>query len=86
MEQAEAVISVPAVGFILASLWNDYVLKEKHVGLQDTNDTFLLRICKKMALTPWFQGWLEVKLLDKLILGEVAKKYNLHQSYWRPEN
>ncbi|MGB0668965.1 MAG: nitrite reductase large subunit NirB, partial [Porticoccaceae bacterium] len=29
----------PAVGSILASLWNDYVLEEKHVGLQDTNDT-----------------------------------------------
>ena len=40
-------ICKPAVGSILASLWNDYVLKEKHVGLQDTNDTFL---AKKVSL------------------------------------
>ena len=29
-------ICKPAAGSILASLWNDYVLEEKHVGLQDT--------------------------------------------------
>ncbi len=31
----------PTVGSILASFWNDYVLDEQHIGLQDTNDIFL---------------------------------------------
>jgi nitrite reductase (NADH) large subunit len=34
-------ICKPAVGSILASFWNEYVLDEKHIGLQDTNDIFL---------------------------------------------
>ena len=31
----------PAVGSILASCWNDYVLQPELTGLQDTNDIFL---------------------------------------------
>ncbi|MFT6656322.1 MAG: nitrite reductase (NADH) large subunit, partial [Marinomonas primoryensis] len=34
-------ICKPAVGSILASVWNDYVLKKEHISLQDTNDRFL---------------------------------------------
>ncbi|WP_275575288.1 nitrite reductase large subunit NirB, partial [Methylocucumis oryzae] len=33
-------ICKPAVGSILASQWNDYILSTPHLGLQDTNDTF----------------------------------------------
>ncbi|TAL45297.1 MAG: nitrite reductase large subunit, partial [Methylovulum sp.] len=39
-------ICKPAVGSILASHWNDYILKEEHLGLQDTNDTFLANMQK----------------------------------------
>ncbi|GAM60703.1 nitrite reductase (NAD(P)H) large subunit [Vibrio ishigakensis] len=31
----------PAVGSILASFWNDYILQDEHMELQDTNDIYL---------------------------------------------
>lgn len=34
----------PAVASILASLYNDFVMKPRHHGLQDTNDRFLANI------------------------------------------
>ncbi|MGJ8581031.1 MAG: nitrite reductase large subunit NirB, partial [Psychromonas sp.] len=34
-------ICKPAVASILASYWNDYVLEDEHVVLQDTNDNYL---------------------------------------------
>ncbi len=34
-------ICKPAVGNILASQWNEHILEKDHLGLQDTNDTFL---------------------------------------------
>ena len=36
----------PVVGSITASCWNDFVLKEEHAGLQDSNDYFLANIQK----------------------------------------
>src|SRR5690606_10745223 len=39
-------ICKPTVSNILASVWNDYVLKEEHVGLQDTNDVYLANMQK----------------------------------------
>jgi nitrite reductase (NADH) large subunit len=35
-----------AVGSILASYWNDYILDNNHLGLQDTNDTYLANMQK----------------------------------------
>ncbi|MCK5898239.1 MAG: nitrite reductase large subunit NirB, partial [Methylococcales bacterium] len=35
-----------AVGSILASYWNEYVLEKNHLSLQDTNDTFLANMQK----------------------------------------
>jgi len=72
-------ICKPTVGSILASLWNDYVLKEKHVGLQDTNDTFLANMQKNgtYSVVPRIAGG-EITPDKLIVLGEVAKKYNLY--------
>ncbi len=72
-------ICKPAAGSILASLWNDYVLKEKHVGLQDTNDTFLANMQKNgtYSVVPRIAGG-EVTPDKLIVLGQVAKKYNLY--------
>ncbi|GGK57950.1 nitrite reductase large subunit NirB [Amphritea balenae] len=69
----------PAVGNILASCWNDYILTESNVSLQDTNDTFMANMQKDgtYSIVPRVPGG-EITP-DKLIaLGQVAKKYNLY--------
>ncbi len=72
-------ICKPAVGSILASLWNDYILEEKHVGLQDTNDTFLANMQKNgtYSVVPRIAGG-EITPEKLIVLGEVAKKYDLY--------
>ncbi|MCB1668296.1 MAG: nitrite reductase large subunit NirB [Pseudomonadales bacterium] len=72
-------ICKPAVGSILASLWNDYVLEKPHVGLQDTNDTFLANMQKDgtYSVVPRIPGG-EITPDKLIVLGEVAKKYNLY--------
>jgi nitrite reductase (NADH) large subunit len=72
-------ICKPAVGSILASFWNDYVLEPAHVGLQDTNDHFLGNLQKDgtYSVVPRVAGG-EITP-DKLIaLGEVAKEFKLY--------
>jgi len=72
-------ICKPAVGSILASIWNDYILKDDHLPLQDTNDTFLGNMQKDgtYSVVPRMPGG-EVTP-DKLIaIGEIAKEYNLY--------
>jgi len=64
---------------MMASLWNDHVLEPDHVGLQDTNDTFMANMQKDgtYSVVPRVAGG-EI-LPDQLIaLGEVAKKYKLY--------
>ncbi|MBE9539110.1 MAG: nitrite reductase large subunit [Proteobacteria bacterium] len=72
-------ICKPAVASILASLWNDYILEEKHVGLQDTNDTFLANMQKNgtYSVVPRIAGG-EITPDKLIVLGEVAKKYQLY--------
>ena len=72
-------ICKPAVGSILASLWNDYILEDAHVGLQDTNDTYLANMQKDgtYSIVPRMAGG-EVTPDKLIVLGEVAKKYNLY--------
>ena len=72
-------ICKPAVGSILASLWNDYVLDDKHVALQDTNDNFLANMQKNgtYSVVPRIAAG-EITPEKLIILGEVAKKYNLY--------
>lgn len=69
----------PTVASILASLWNDYVLKKEHVGLQDTNDNFLANMQKdgSYSIVPRIPGG-EITAEKLIVLGEVAKKYQLY--------
>ncbi len=69
----------PAVGSILASSWNDYILKTEHVGLQDTNDTFLANMQKdgSYSVVPRIAGG-EISPDMLIALGQVGKKYQLY--------
>ncbi|NIB41480.1 nitrite reductase large subunit [Pseudomaricurvus alkylphenolicus] len=69
----------PAVGSILASYWNDYVLEEEHMGLQDTNDIFLGNMQKDgtYSIVPRVAGG-EITPDKLIVLGEVAKEFNLY--------
>ncbi len=68
-----------AVGSILASYWNEYVLKNDHLSLQDTNDTFLANMQKDgtYSVVPRVTGG---ELTPDMLIacGEVAKKYGLY--------
>jgi nitrite reductase (NADH) large subunit len=68
-----------AVGSILASHWNEYVLKEEHVGLQDTNDTFLANMQKDgtYSVVPRMTGG-EVTPDGLIAIGQIAKDYGLY--------
>ncbi|RBO82225.1 nitrite reductase large subunit NirB [Marinomonas aquiplantarum] len=72
-------ICKPAVGSILASVWNDYVLKKEHIGLQDTNDRFLANMQKDgtYSIVPRIPGG-EITPDKLIVLGQVAKDYGLY--------
>jgi nitrite reductase (NADH) large subunit len=72
-------ICKPAVGSILASYWNDYVLANEHLGLQDTNDTFLANMQKDgtYSVVPRITGG-EISPDMLIALGQVGKKYKLY--------
>jgi nitrite reductase (NADH) large subunit len=72
-------ICKPAVASIMASLWNEHVLSNDHVGLQDTNDTFLANMQKDgtYSVVPRIAGG-EITPDKLVVLGEVAKKYDLY--------
>lgn len=72
-------ICKPAVASILASINNDYVLAKAHVALQDTNDTFLANMQKDgtYSIVPRIAGG-EITPDKLIVLGEVAKKYQLY--------
>jgi len=72
-------ICKPAAASILASVWNDYILKPDHVSLQDTNDTFLGNMQKDgtYSVVPRMPGG-EVTPDKLIVIGEVAKEYNLY--------
>jgi nitrite reductase (NADH) large subunit len=68
-----------AVGSILASYWNDYILQQEHLGLQDTNDTFLANMQKDgtYSVVPRMTGG-EVTPEGLIAIGQIAKKYGLY--------
>ncbi|MBX9905661.1 MAG: nitrite reductase large subunit NirB [Burkholderiales bacterium] len=72
-------ICKPAVASILASCWNEYVLKPKHAPLQDTNDRFLANMQKDgtYSIVPRVPGG-EITPEKLIVLGAVAKKYKLY--------
>ncbi len=72
-------ICKPAVGSILASAWNDYVLNPPHVGLQDTNDAFLANIQKDgtYSVIPRVPGG-EITPDGLMAIGAIAKEFGLY--------
>src|SRR5436190_7213605 len=72
-------ICKPAVASILASCWNEMILKPKHAPLQDTNDHFLANLQKNgtYSIVPRVQGG-EITPEKLVVLGQVAKKYELY--------
>jgi nitrite reductase (NADH) large subunit len=72
-------ICKPAVASIFASTWNEYILEQSHVSLQDTNDYYLANIQRDgtYSIVPRVPGG-EITP-DKLIaLSEVAKEFDLY--------
>jgi nitrite reductase (NADH) large subunit len=69
----------PVVANILASTWNDFVLKPEHASLQDSNDYFLGNIQKDgtYSVVPRMTGG-EVTPDGLIAVGQVAKKYGLY--------
>ena len=72
-------ICKPAAASILASCWNDFVLKKEYASLQDTNDYFLGNIQKDgtYSVVPRMPGG-EVTPEGLIVVGQVAKKYGLY--------
>lgn len=67
----------PAVASILASLWNDLILKQDTI--QDSNDRFLANIQKggTYSVVPRIPGG-EITPDKLIVIGEVAKEYGLY--------
>ncbi len=72
-------ICKPAVASILASCWNDFIMKEELAQLQDTNDYFMANMQKNgtYSIVPRIAGG-EITPDKLIVLGEVAKKYSLY--------
>ncbi|WP_250493243.1 nitrite reductase large subunit NirB [Caballeronia sp. GAWG1-1] len=72
-------ICKPAVASILASCWNEFVLKKEHAGLQDSNDYYLANIQRDgtYSVVPRMPGG-EVTPDGLIAVGQVAKKYGLY--------
>ncbi|HAR74782.1 MAG TPA: nitrite reductase large subunit, partial [Psychrobacter sp.] len=72
-------ICKPTVASILASCWNDYVLKPELTPLQDSNDYYLGNIQKDgtYSVVPRVPGG-EITADKLIILGQVAKEFNLY--------
>ncbi|KPD14781.1 nitrite reductase large subunit NirB [Paraburkholderia nemoris] len=72
-------ICKPVVASILASCWNEFVLKKEHASLQDTNDYYLANIQRDgtYSVVPRMPGG-EVTPDGLIAVGEVAKKYGLY--------
>jgi nitrite reductase (NADH) large subunit len=67
----------PALASLLASIWNDMVLKQDTI--QDTNDRFLANIQKggTYSVVPRIPGG-EITPEKLIVIGQVAQKYGLY--------
>src|SRR3990167_8991953 len=72
-------ICKPTAANILASCWNDFVLKPSHAGLQDSNDYYLGNIQKdgSYSVVPRMAGG-EVTPDGLIAVGQIAKEYGLY--------
>jgi nitrite reductase (NADH) large subunit len=70
-------ICKPAVASLMASIWNDLILKQDTI--QDTNDRFLANIQKggSYSVVPRIPGG-EITPDKLIVIGQVAKKYGLY--------
>lgn len=69
----------PAVSSLLASLWNDMVLKKGNATAQDSNDRFLANIQRggTYSVVPRIPGG-EITPEKLIVIGQVAQKYGLY--------
>ena len=69
-------ICKPTVANILASCWNDFVLKPSHAGLQDSNDYYLGNIQKdgSYSIVPRVAGG-EITPDGLITIGQIEKEY-----------
>jgi nitrite reductase (NADH) large subunit len=69
----------PAVASMLASLWNDPVLDEELVPLQDTNDRYLANLQRDgtYSVVPRVPGG-EITPEQLVVLGEVGREFDLY--------
>ena len=72
-------ICKPAVASILSATWNEHVLEDRHLGLQDTNDRFLANIQRdgSYSVVPRVPGG-EITPDQLIALGSVARKFGLY--------
>lgn len=70
-------ICKPAVASLLASIWNDLILKQDTI--QDTNDRFLANIQRggTYSVVPRIAGG-EITPTKLMAIGRIAEKYNLY--------
>lgn len=69
----------PALGSILASLYNEHIIDKPLHGLQDSNDKFLANIQRNgtFSVIPRVAGG-EITPEKLIVIGTVAKKYGLY--------
>ncbi|SHE51173.1 nitrite reductase large subunit NirB [Pedobacter caeni] len=69
----------PLVSSLLASLWNDMILKKGNDTAQDSNDRFLANIQKggTYSVVPRIPGG-EITPEKLVVIGQVAEKYSLY--------
>ena len=72
-------ICKPTAASILASCWNEFVLKREQAPLQDTNDYFLANLQKDgtYSVVPRVPGG-EITPEKLIVIGQVAKKFGLY--------
>ena len=72
-------ICKPLVGSVLASCWNEYLLKPAHLPLQDTNDRYFANIQKdgSYSVVPRMPAG-EVTPDGLIAIGQIAKRYQLY--------
>jgi nitrite reductase (NADH) large subunit len=72
-------ICKPAIASILASCWNEMILKPRHAPLQDTNDRFLANLQKDgtYSIVPRVPGG-EITPEKLMVLGKVAREFGLY--------
>ena len=72
-------ICKPAIASVLASLWNELILKKGNDTSQDSNDRFLANIQKggTYSVVPRVPGG-EIKPEKLIVIGQVAQKYGLY--------